>query len=320
MTSPHVGNTGMNDEDPESRRIWVSGLRRPRPRAGPLELALGPLPRRRAARPGRRRHQRHRHPRADPPPPRARRDARRHLHHRGRPAGAAARGCCCPPRWPARSCPATSRRERRTSSRGGGPEAVHGRRPRPRHQGQHPADDERARHRGARAAGHLPPRGRARGRARRAVLLQRPRRPGGHDRAGRAAPARARARHPLLRHLLRQPALRPRAGLRHLQAEVRPPRDQPAGDGPHDRQGRGHRPQPRLRGRRPARGDHHHAVRRGERQPRLPQRRRRRGPRAPRRRGSAEELLGAVPPGGRGRTARRGLPLRPVLRPHGGRA
>jgi carbamoyl-phosphate synthase small subunit len=25
MTAPHVGNTGMNDEDPESRRIWVSG-------------------------------------------------------------------------------------------------------------------------------------------------------------------------------------------------------------------------------------------------------------------------------------------------------
>lgn len=25
MTSPHVGNTGVNDEDPESRRIWVSG-------------------------------------------------------------------------------------------------------------------------------------------------------------------------------------------------------------------------------------------------------------------------------------------------------
>jgi carbamoyl-phosphate synthase small subunit len=25
MTSPHVGNTGMNDDDPESRRIWVSG-------------------------------------------------------------------------------------------------------------------------------------------------------------------------------------------------------------------------------------------------------------------------------------------------------
>ncbi|MEL0249454.1 MAG: carbamoyl-phosphate synthase domain-containing protein, partial [Actinomycetota bacterium] len=25
MTAPHVGNTGMNDEDPESERIWVSG-------------------------------------------------------------------------------------------------------------------------------------------------------------------------------------------------------------------------------------------------------------------------------------------------------
>jgi carbamoyl-phosphate synthase small subunit len=25
MTAPHIGNTGMNDEDPESTRIWVSG-------------------------------------------------------------------------------------------------------------------------------------------------------------------------------------------------------------------------------------------------------------------------------------------------------
>ena len=25
MTAPHVGNTGMNDDDPESSRIWVSG-------------------------------------------------------------------------------------------------------------------------------------------------------------------------------------------------------------------------------------------------------------------------------------------------------
>jgi carbamoyl-phosphate synthase small subunit len=25
MTAPHIGNTGMNDDDPESRRIWVSG-------------------------------------------------------------------------------------------------------------------------------------------------------------------------------------------------------------------------------------------------------------------------------------------------------
>lgn len=25
MTAPHIGNTGINDEDPESRRIWVAG-------------------------------------------------------------------------------------------------------------------------------------------------------------------------------------------------------------------------------------------------------------------------------------------------------
>jgi len=26
MTAPHIGNTGMNDEDPESRRIWLDGF------------------------------------------------------------------------------------------------------------------------------------------------------------------------------------------------------------------------------------------------------------------------------------------------------
>ena len=25
MTTPHIGNTGVNDEDPESGRVWVSG-------------------------------------------------------------------------------------------------------------------------------------------------------------------------------------------------------------------------------------------------------------------------------------------------------
>src|SRR6266705_4544492 len=25
MTAPHIGNTGANDDDPESRRIWVRG-------------------------------------------------------------------------------------------------------------------------------------------------------------------------------------------------------------------------------------------------------------------------------------------------------
>ncbi len=48
MTAPHVGNTGMNDEDPESRQIWVAGyvVRDPSPIAsnwrsrGSLDEAL----------------------------------------------------------------------------------------------------------------------------------------------------------------------------------------------------------------------------------------------------------------------------------------
>jgi len=34
MTAPHIGNTGMNDEDAESRQIWVEGfvVRDPSPR------------------------------------------------------------------------------------------------------------------------------------------------------------------------------------------------------------------------------------------------------------------------------------------------
>ena len=39
MTAPHVGNTGMNDEDPESSQIWVSRVRRPRP--GPPPVVAG---------------------------------------------------------------------------------------------------------------------------------------------------------------------------------------------------------------------------------------------------------------------------------------
>ena len=40
MTAPHIGNTGVNDEDPESRRIWVAGyvVRDPARRA--VQLAL----------------------------------------------------------------------------------------------------------------------------------------------------------------------------------------------------------------------------------------------------------------------------------------
>ena len=57
---------------------------------------------------------------------------------------------------------------------------------------------------------------------------------------------------PVVRHLLRQPDPRPGTGFRHLQAEVRAPRDQPAGARSRHRPGAGHLAQPRVRRRRPA--------------------------------------------------------------------
>ena len=35
QTAPHIGNTGVNDDDPESRRIWVAGYVVRDPRPGP---------------------------------------------------------------------------------------------------------------------------------------------------------------------------------------------------------------------------------------------------------------------------------------------
>ena len=137
--------------------------------------------------------------------------------------------------------------------------------------------------------------------------------PAASGRPRRAAARRARRRPAVLRHLLRQPAARPRARPRHLQAAVRPPRHQPAGARQVDRPRRDHRAQPRLRRRRAARGrvrqPERLRARRGE--PRRPQRPGRRGPARPRH----PRLLGAVPPRGRGRPARRQLPLRPLPRP-----
>ena len=60
------------------------------------------------------------------------------------------------------------------------------------------------------------------------------------------------------------------------------------------------------------------AVRRGDGEPRLPQRRRGRGARAARRRRRAQGVLRPVPPRGGGRSARRGVPLRPVRGADGG--
>ena len=80
MTAPHIGNTGMNDEDPESVADLGGRLRRPRP--GPGRRPAGA---RGARLDDELRDQgvvgisRRRHPRADPAPARARRDAGRDL-------------------------------------------------------------------------------------------------------------------------------------------------------------------------------------------------------------------------------------------------
>ena len=79
MTAPHVGNTGVNDEDGESRRIWVSGYVVRDPALRPSNWRSVRTPGGRPARPGRGRHLRYRHPRADASPARARRDAGGHL-------------------------------------------------------------------------------------------------------------------------------------------------------------------------------------------------------------------------------------------------
>ena len=83
-----------------------------------------------------------------------------------RPGGAAGAGAGVRPRWPARTCPARSPPPSRTSCPRSARRRLHRRRPRPRDQGEHPADAGRARHRDPRAAGHRDARRRARGRRR----------------------------------------------------------------------------------------------------------------------------------------------------------
>ena len=181
MTAPHIGNTGVNDEDPESARIWVAGYVVRDPARVPSNWRSRRSLDDELVDAGRRRHQRHRHPRPDPPPARARRDARS--------ASSPARRSPTPPTLLARvpQAPADGRRRplrrghhrpSRTSSRRSatkrftvaaldlGIKAMTPHRMAERGIEVHvlPAD----RHR----------RGRARGRARRRVLLQRPRRPG----------------------------------------------------------------------------------------------------------------------------------------------
>ena len=87
------------------------------------------------AAPGRRRHQRHRHPGADPAPARARRDAGRASRRPAPTPRRSSSGCRPRRRWQAPTWPARSRTAEPYVVAGRGGEAVHRRRARPRHQG-----------------------------------------------------------------------------------------------------------------------------------------------------------------------------------------
>ena len=87
MTAPHVGNTGVNDRRPRVRAASGSlGYVVRDPATAPVEQLARPPGRwtDELLRPGRRRHQRHRHPRAHPAPARARCHAGRDLQRRAR--------------------------------------------------------------------------------------------------------------------------------------------------------------------------------------------------------------------------------------------
>ena len=139
------------------------------------------------------------------------------------------------------------------------------------------------------------------------LRLQRPGRPGGGDAGHRRRPRAARAGAGL-RHLPRSPDAGPGARAVHAQAGVRPPRRQPPGAPLRRRAGGDHGAEPRLRGggRRPARrrgGDAHEPLRRlggGHRRAR------------------AARLVGAVPPRGEPRAARRALHVPRVRAEHRG--
>ncbi len=176
---------------------------------------------------------------------------------------------------------------------------------RPRHQGDDAAPDGRARHRDARAARRRPPSTRCSAIDPDGVFFSNgPGDPATADRAGRAAARGARPPDPALRHLLRQPAPRPGAGFGTYKLRLRPPRHQPAGasTGPPARS-RSPRTTTASRSTRRSTGPTRDAVRRGREVSHVCLN------------DDVVEglrcldvagVLGAVPPGGRGRPARRG--------------
>ena len=248
MTYPQIGNVGVNPEDDESERPFLSAFVVKEVFDDAEQLARARIARRLPAALERAGHRRHRHARAGAADPRPRLPERRGLDR--------SRGSRTPRRWSRAAKARADRSTGATSSR---------------------ASPARSRTRGARASGPAStarcraPRARsrssdvvafdfgikrnilrllveqgfdvtvvpartpaergARARARRRLPLERP----GRSRRGRRrAPSRARARRSRradLRHLPRPPDPRPRARRHDAEAQVRPPRRQSARSG-----------------------------------------------------------------------------------------
>ena len=217
QTAPHIGNTGVNTDDAESRRIWVAGYivrdAARRPSNWRSERSLDDE----LVEQGDRRHPGRRHPRHHPPPARTQDHARRHLLRRRRPRhGQGTRRRRPGQRADGRLTARRGSQRGRGLHRGaqglrlGRRAAVQHRRDRPRHQAHDPDPLRRARRPGARAARHGHPRRRPGRQPRRLLHVQRPRRPRHRGQPGEAAALRARREDPVLRHLLRQPDPGPR--------------------------------------------------------------------------------------------------------------
>ena len=152
QTAPHIGNTGVNDADAESDRIWVSGYVVREPARQVSSWRAEPVAGAGAAQLRRGRHQRRRHPGADPAPARAGCHAGGHLDHRPGPGFLAGKGDCL-----------TADGRRRPHRRGQHRRAVPGGRARRapvqhcraglRDQGDDPAPVGRTRHHQPRVAG-----------------------------------------------------------------------------------------------------------------------------------------------------------------------
>ena len=147
--------------------------------------------------------------------------------------------------------------------------------------------------------------------ARRRVPQQRARRSGGARLRDRQRAGARRERRADVRHLPRPPDARPRDGRADVQAQVRPPRRESSGEGP-ARPARS-RSRRRITGSRSIRTSLPSDVEGHAPQP-VRRHDRRAAPRV------EAGLLRAVPPGGRARAARRGLPVQPVPRRDGTRA